>query len=162
MADESGSDAGPSWRVSGWRLWLYVLLLVLFLLQTGLRLFALLTEPPPHDGDGLLLAFALVGTLCYGLIVVQHRRTRVTLLAGGVEIRSLRRRVLPYADIERAHRSRWSRGTVTLDLLDASKVVLPAPVAGLKDPAPELDEAVALIDERVAAARRPVGDGEPG
>ena len=157
VADEAGSDARTrTWRVTGWPRWLYVLLLVLFLVQAAFRLVALLTEPPPHYGDGIFFVVWLVGAVGYGVIVLQYWRTRVTLLADGVEIRGFRRRVVRYADVERAYRNRFSRNVVSLDLVDGTRTSLPAPVAGFKDPAPELDEAVALIQARVAAVRPPV------
>ncbi|SDU90563.1 hypothetical protein SAMN04488544_1755 [Microlunatus sagamiharensis] len=163
MADGGESDGGVrTWRVTGWRRWVYVVLLVLFLVQAASRLVSLLSEPPPHTGDGILLGVWLVGALGYGVVVLQCWRTRVTLRADGVEVRELRRRFIRYADVERAYRDRFSAHVVSLDLVDGTRTSLPAPVGGPKDPAPEIDEAVALVQARVAAARTPGGGGAPG
>lgn len=159
MADGGGADGGVrTWRVTGRRLWLYVVLLVLFLAQAAYRLVELMTGTPLGFGDGFLLVAWLVGAVSYGALVLQLRRSRVSLTSAGIEVRTFRTRVIPYADVDRAYRNRFNRGAVTLDLVDASKVVLPAPVAALKDPAPELDEAVDLINARVRAG----GDGVEG
>ena len=157
-ADPTAADVPPSWRITGLQRWLPVFLTATFAAQVLLRVVELVTEPPPHVGDWIQLALVSVGAACMGTLGILTRRTRVTLTPSGVEVRSARSRLVPYATIDRAHRSRWSRGTVTLDLLDASTVVLPAPVAALKDPAPELDEAVDEINARVRAARARVED----
>ncbi|WP_232506356.1 PH domain-containing protein [Microlunatus flavus] len=163
MADQGASDPSTrTWRVTGWRRWLYVLLLVSFLAQAVNRLVDLLVGPPPHYGDGIFFALALLAALAYGWMVVLYLRTRVTLTPEGVEVRSFRTKVIPYTEVERAYRNRFSRGVVSLDLLDATRIALPAPVSGFKDAAPELDEAVALIQARVDGARAAAGEDVAG
>lgn len=100
----------------------------------------------------------VVGTF----VVAVTWRTRVTLDHDGIEVQGGRRRLIRYADVVRAHRDRFNRGAVSLVLADGSRVVLPAPLAGLKDPAPELDEAVALIQARVDATRAAVEGSAAG
>lgn len=163
MADGDGSGAGTrAWRVTGWRRWLYLLLLALFLAQAGLRLVALLIDPPPHYGNGIALVLALLGVLAYTGLAVQHVRTQVSLEPDGIDVRVFRTRRIPYASIARVFRDRFQLGAVTLELEDQSRVVLPAPATRLKSPTPELDEAVALIQARVAAARPGYGEDAPG
>lgn len=139
-----------------------MLLLAVFVAQAVARLVALVGEPPPHLADWLLLVLATLGAAAGTGMVVLAWRARVTLTADGIEVREGRRRLVRYGDVVRAYRKPFERGAVSLELVDGRTLVLPAPRAGTKDAAPELDEAVALISTRLGAGRAGVGDGADG
>lgn len=136
------------WRITGVRRWVPVLLLVCFLGSAILRL-ASQGADPWRTRDVALLVFNLVGAAAVLVVMVTTSRTRVRLGTTGLDVRGGRRRHIPYDTVARAYRDRYTFGAVTLLLHDGTKVVLPAPVAGLGVGSPEVDEAVAQIRGRL-------------
>jgi hypothetical protein len=138
------------WRVRGVRLWVPVLLLVSFLGSAVLRL-AFQDAEPWRTRDVAQLVFNLVGAAAGLVLVLTTSRTRVRLGTTGVEVRAGRRKHVPYDAVARVYRDRFTSGAVTLLLHDGTKVVLPAPVAGLGVGSPEVDDAVDQIRGRLPA-----------
>jgi hypothetical protein len=114
----------------------------------GVRWFA---EPSSRGGlnGNLGLLGALIIVAAAGLIVVSLR-TRVRLVAAGVEVRELRTRVYPWADISSADLDRFSnRRIIKLTMRDGSVRVLPVPTRGLRKLSdPTLPLAVASLNHR--------------
>lgn len=140
----------PQWRITGVRRWIPVVLLVCFLGSAVLRI-AFQGADPWRTRDVALLVFNLVGAAAGLVLALATSRARVSLGTTGVEVRGGRRRHVPYDAIARAYRDRFTFGAVTLLLHDGTKVVLPAPVAGLGVASHELDDAVAQIRGRLPA-----------
>ena len=140
----------PQWRIRGVRLWIPALLLVCFLGSAILRL-AFQGADPWRTRDVAQLVFNLVGAAAVLVLVLTTSRTRVSLGTTGIEVRAGRRKHVPYDAVARVYRDRFTSGAVTLLLHDGTKVVLPAPVAGLGVSSTELDDAVRQIRGRLSA-----------
>lgn len=136
------------WRITGARRWIPVLLLVSFLGSAILRVTGQEGEPW-RTRDVLLLVVNLLGSTVGLVLALTAWRTRVSLGTTGLDVRVGRRRHVPYDAVARAYRDRFTFGAVTLLLHDGTKVVLPAPVAGLGVGSPEVDDAVEQIRGRL-------------
>ncbi len=147
----TGTDV-VEWRLSRARRWLPVLVLVFLATEAVLRLVRVVTDALATIGDYVLLVVTVLGTLAAAAMVVLARRARVRLGATAMEVRSRRRRSVPYDRITRVYRDRLTSGGATLLLADGTKVVLPAPVAGLGVGSPEVDAAVEQIRARLPTA----------
>lgn len=140
------------WRITGVRRWLPVLLLASTLTNAALRAVDASDPATATVGDLVALVVAGVLTLVALLWAVTVWRTRVALTPSGLVVRRVRERLVPYASITRVYRDRFASGAVTLFLDDARTVVLPAPVAGVRHPGSEVDDAVEQIRARLPAS----------
>ena len=150
-----GVEAIVEWRVTGIRRWLPVLLMVSSSANAASSILRLTDPDPsslPRSGDVVFLVLAGLVFVCALFLLAVTVRTRVTLGPEAVVITAGRRRVVPYDDVQRAYRDRWSSGAITLALRDGSRLVLPAPTAGPKTQNADLDRALDLLRERLVPA----------
>ena len=153
MAQDDGTTRTDvvEWRLTGVRRGLPVLVLACFAVLAVARLVDVTTDDGATIGVYVQLVVSLVGVLAGAVMVFVAFRSRVRLLATGIEVRGGRCRFVAYERITRVYRDRLTSGGATLLLSDGTKVVLTAPVAGLGVASPEVDDAVQQVRTRLPA-----------